>query len=115
MLTYGAAGQCPLRGHQVFSSVCSQDVENAPETTRVRWPDSASSTYITNFLHSPSLGRSPQWDPQRGSAPAPHDGVGAALKVTVAFLPADCALLNDYLFSMSWHDPRLPSMARPLH
>src|SRR5712691_3683855 len=67
-----------------------------------------------HFLHSPSPGRSPQWGHRPGSAHAPLDAAVVGLKAQCAFLPFDGALLNDDLFSMSWHNSRLPWMASSL-
>src|SRR5262249_8020110 len=87
---------------------------SAPDTNRARCPDSASSTDTTSFLNNPSPGRSPQWGHRPGSAPAPLDGAVAGLQETGAFPLSGFALLQDALFSMSWHDSHLPWRARPL-
>src|SRR6266481_4361515 len=70
--------------------------------------------YTTNFWHSPSPGRSPQWGHRPGSAQAPLDGAVAGLQAKCAFPPCDSVLLCDDLFSMSWHDTRFPWMASAL-
>src|SRR5215472_10080850 len=71
------------------------------------WPHSAFSTYITNFLNSPSPGRSSQWAPQPGSARWRLDGAGGGQKAALVWDHSDLGLLDAVLFSMSWHTSRL--------
>ena len=73
-----------------------------------------SSTYTTNFWHSPSPGRSPQWGHRPSNAQAPLDGAAQGQKATLVFSPSDMDLLHNDLFSMSWHNARLTRWASPL-
>ena len=68
----------------------------------------------TNFLSSPASGRWPQWDHQRGSASRRLDGAVEGLRAGLACSRSPLAVLNNDLFSMSWHTPRVPFLASPL-
>ena len=68
----------------------------------------------TNFLSSPASGRWPQGDHQRGSAARRLDGAVEGLRAGLACSRSHLAVLNNDLFSMSWHTPRVPFLASPL-
>ena len=68
----------------------------------------------THFLSSPASGRWPQWDHQRGSASRRLDGAVEGLRAGLACSRSHLAVLNNDLFSMSWHTSRLPLLASPL-
>src|SRR5712692_9712473 len=68
----------------------------------------------THFLSSPASGRWPQWDHQRGSAARRLDGAVEGLRARLACSRSPRAVLNNALFSMSWHTPRVPFLASPL-
>jgi hypothetical protein len=93
----------------VFASGCSADVGSAPQPTRARCPQSASSIETTTFWHSPSPGTSPPSAHPLRSAQAPLDDVVAGHKATMAFSPSALLLQHDALFSMSWHNSAGPA------
>jgi hypothetical protein len=70
--------------------------------------------YTINFLRSPAPGRWPPWDHQRGSGSRRLDGAGEGLRAGLAYSRSALAVLNDDLFSMSWHTSRLLFLASPL-
>jgi hypothetical protein len=65
------------------------------------------STYIPSFLSSPSPGRSSQWEPQPGSARWRLDGAAGGQRAALAWDRPALDVLDDDLFSMSWHISRL--------
>ena len=69
---------------------------------------------ITSFLHSPSPGRSSQWDHLRGSARWRLDSAGGGQRATLAWDRPDLGFLDDDLFSMSWHTSRRPLLTDSL-
>jgi len=64
-------------------------------------------SHITSFLHSPSPGKSSQWAPQPGRARWRLDGAGGGQRAALAWDHPALDVLNDDLFSMSWHTSRL--------
>src|SRR5215831_14699431 len=81
------------------------DAGSAPAPRWVMSPDSDSSIYTTNFLHTPSRGRSSQCGLRPGSAAPRVDGVVQEWKVGRQLCRPDVDLPSDALFSMSWHNP----------
>jgi hypothetical protein len=77
-------------------------------------PQSDFSPYLTSFWHSPSLGRSSQWDHPPGSARWRLDGAGGGQRATLAWDRPELGFRDDALFSMSWHTARRPLLTDSL-